>query len=80
MDVTVDGLENDVFQFLLDYAWPGNVQQLEHVIEGCLNLVYDERTIGYDHLPPSFKAKMLQPPARFHEWKTQGQNKPCLNN
>ncbi len=60
LDVTVEGLESDVFQFLLDYSWPGNVRQLEHVIEGCLNLVYDERKIGYDHLPPSFKAKMLQ--------------------
>ncbi|RXT06543.1 sigma 54-interacting transcriptional regulator [Ammoniphilus sp. CFH 90114] len=60
LDVVVDGMEDDVFHFLLHYSWPGNVRQLEHVIEGCLNLIYDESRIGYDHLPPGLKTKMLQ--------------------
>ncbi|MFY0545639.1 sigma-54 interaction domain-containing protein [Brevibacillus sp. H7] len=66
LDVTVEGIEPDVFQFFMNFPWPGNVRQLEHVIEGCLNLVYDERTICFDHLPPILKQKMLQraiPPA-----------------
>ncbi|MDR6998951.1 sigma 54-interacting transcriptional regulator [Neobacillus niacini] len=58
LDVNVGGLEPDIFQLFLDYHWPGNVRQLEHVIEGCLNLVYDEKTIGYDHLPPILKMKL----------------------
>lgn len=58
LEVSVEGLESDVFNFFLQYHWPGNVRQLEHVIEGCLNLVYDERTIGYDHLPPVLKNKI----------------------
>ncbi|MBU8878483.1 sigma 54-interacting transcriptional regulator [Bacillus sp. FJAT-29790] len=60
LDVTVEGLESDIFKFFMNYHWPGNVRQLEHVIEGCLNLVYDESMIGYDHLPPVFKNKIQQ--------------------
>ncbi|MBP0723947.1 sigma 54-interacting transcriptional regulator [Bacillus sp. RG28] len=58
LDVYVDGLEPDIYQFFMNYHWPGNVRQLEHVIEGSLNLIYDERTIGYDHLPPVLKTKI----------------------
>lgn len=65
LDVSVDGLEPDIYQYFANYHWPGNVRQLEHVIEGCLNLVYDERTIGYDHLPPIFKNKIQQHESRM---------------
>jgi arginine utilization regulatory protein len=58
LDVNVDGLEPDIFQLFMDYHWPGNIRQLEHAIEGCLNLVYDEKTIGYDHLPPILKIRL----------------------
>jgi arginine utilization regulatory protein len=58
LDVPVKGLDSDVFQFFLQYHWPGNVRQLEHVIEGCLNLVYNEQTISFDHLPAFFKNKI----------------------
>ncbi|WP_026574182.1 sigma-54-dependent Fis family transcriptional regulator [Bacillus sp. UNC438CL73TsuS30] len=60
LDVRVDGLDQDVFHYFMNFGWPGNVRQLEHVIEGCLNLVYDERTIGFNHLPPIFKNKIQQ--------------------
>jgi arginine utilization regulatory protein len=60
LDVSVDGLEPDIYQYFANYHWPGNVRQLEHVIEGCLNLVYDEHTIGFEHLPPIFKNKIQQ--------------------
>ncbi|WP_267897315.1 sigma 54-interacting transcriptional regulator [Peribacillus saganii] len=60
LDVSVDGLEFDIYHLFMNYHWPGNIRQLEHVIEGCLNLVFDERTISYDHLPPILKNKMQQ--------------------
>ncbi|MBI0581189.1 sigma 54-interacting transcriptional regulator [Neobacillus cucumis] len=60
LDVRVDGLDQDVFHYFMNYQWPGNVRQLEHVIEGCLNLVYDERTISFNHLPPIIKNKIQQ--------------------
>ena len=58
LDVDVDSLEPDIYPFFMNYHWPGNVRQLEHVIEGSLNLIYDERMIGYDHLPPVLKTKI----------------------
>ncbi len=60
LQVQVDGIDPDVYRYLLDYSWPGNVRQLEHVIEGCLNLMYDERIITFGHLPYSFRDKMIQ--------------------
>jgi len=60
LDVPVEGVEPDVFRYFMEFSWPGNVRQLEHVIEGCLNLVYDERTITCDHLPTAFKQHLLQ--------------------
>lgn len=58
--VQVDGLEDDVYRFFLDYHWPGNIRQLEHTIEGALNLIYDEKMISFEHLPPPFKNRMIQ--------------------
>jgi arginine utilization regulatory protein len=60
LGVRVDGLDDDVYHFFLDYHWPGNVRQLEHTIEGALNLIYDERTISFEQLPPTFKCKRMQ--------------------
>lgn len=60
LDVKVSWLDPDIFDFFMKFHWPGNVRQLEHVIEGCLNLVYDEHLIGYDHLPPFLKNKLKQ--------------------
>ncbi|WP_083402389.1 sigma 54-interacting transcriptional regulator [Bacillus sp. MUM 116] len=67
LDVSVDGVDQDVFRCFMTYHWPGNVRQLEHVIEGCLNLVYDERTISFNHLPPIFKNKIQQEERDFHQ-------------
>ncbi|WP_242035232.1 sigma-54 interaction domain-containing protein [Mesobacillus harenae] len=60
LDVNVHGLEKDVYQFFMNYHWPGNVRQLEHIIEGCLNLVYEEEEISYDHLPSMLKNNIVQ--------------------
>ncbi|MBO8162165.1 MAG: sigma 54-interacting transcriptional regulator [Brevibacillus sp.] len=60
LDVDVKGLDPDVYQFFLQYHWPGNVRQLEHTLEGALNLVYDEAFITINHLPPALKSKMIQ--------------------
>lgn len=63
LDMEVEGVEPDVFELFMNDPWPGNVRQLEHVIEGCLNLMYDEKRIGFEHLPAHFKQKLLHPPS-----------------
>ncbi|MGD8192711.1 sigma-54 interaction domain-containing protein [Brevibacillus ginsengisoli] len=49
MDVTDASVE--VHQFFQQYDWPGNVRELQHMIEGAMNLIIDETTINYAHLP-----------------------------
>jgi DNA-binding NtrC family response regulator len=44
----------DVLQVLIDYTWPGNVRQLESVIERAF-IMCDEETILVDHLPDEVK-------------------------
>ncbi|NME99369.1 sigma 54-interacting transcriptional regulator [Aneurinibacillus aneurinilyticus] len=60
LDVHVKKMDPDIQNFFLDYQWPGNVRQLEHAIEGCLNLIYDEDIITFEHLPPTFREQMLE--------------------
>jgi arginine utilization regulatory protein len=60
LGVEVTGIDEDVLLFFMNYHWPGNVRQLEHTIEGALNLVYDETHITVDHLPPAIKSKIMQ--------------------
>ncbi|MGG1660238.1 sigma-54 interaction domain-containing protein [Brevibacillus sp. NRS-1366] len=52
MEVT--GVSEDVMHFFLEHDWPGNVRELQHLIEGAMNLMIDETTIRYEHLPLHF--------------------------
>ncbi len=60
LGVQVTGIDEDVLLFFMNYHWPGNVRQLEHTIEGALNLIYEETHITAEHLPPAIKSKMMQ--------------------
>ncbi|MET3196786.1 sigma 54-interacting transcriptional regulator [Gottfriedia sp. OAE603] len=51
---TVTKLDDHVAQFFLQHNWPGNIRELEHMIEGAMNLVEDETTITSFHLPTRF--------------------------
>lgn len=50
----VRGLSDEVIKFFNEHDWPGNVRELQHLIEGAMNLMIDETTIGYEHLPLHF--------------------------
>jgi len=52
------GLSRDVVTLLRDYAWPGNIRELRHVIERACQAA-DGGAITLDHLP----AEMLEAPA-----------------
>jgi len=52
MEVT--GVSEEVMHFFLEHDWPGNVRELQHLIEGAMNLMVDETTIRYEHLPLHF--------------------------
>lgn len=46
----VQGVAYDVERLFYRYPWPGNIRELEHVIEGALNLM-DGRIITIEDLP-----------------------------
>lgn len=50
----VTNLDENVANFFLNHNWPGNIRELEHMIEGAMNLVENETTISTTHLPSRF--------------------------
>ncbi|MDQ0340989.1 arginine utilization regulatory protein [Caldalkalibacillus uzonensis] len=74
--MNVRGINEEVLQLFYDYDWPGNVRELEHTIEGAMNLIVDEETIDYNHLPIQFRnksklKKMDAPIARLDLWNKE---------
>jgi arginine utilization regulatory protein len=57
--MNVKGLAEDVKQSFMEYEWHGNVRELEHIIEGAMNIMMeDEEIILYSHLPYQYRNKM----------------------
>ena len=48
-------LSKPVVSILKEYNWPGNIRELENVIEQALVFIGDETEIGEKHLPESLK-------------------------
>lgn len=55
--LNVLGIDDDVLHVFEQYDWPGNIRELEHIIEGALNLIDQEEIISYIHLPIHFRNK-----------------------
>lgn len=47
------GFDNDVLELFNRYSWPGNIRQLENVVEYCVNMA-DKNVITQDDLPADF--------------------------
>lgn len=52
LKLAVAGLSPAVKKLFLDYSWPGNVRQLQHTIEGAMNIIGDEQIIREEHIIP----------------------------
>ena len=48
----IRGLSDEVKEIFYNYKWPGNVRQLEHVIEGAINILSDGDYIQKEHVKP----------------------------
>ncbi len=48
----IPGVEPKVMRWFWQYDWPGNVRQLEHMIEGAINLADPGHPIAMEHIVP----------------------------
>ena len=53
-------IDRDLMECFYQYHWPGNVRQLEHSIEGALNIIEEEETIQHYHLPSFIRNKITK--------------------
>ncbi len=58
----VSGFSDSVMDLLLNHSWPGNIRELEHVIERAYVLCNGD-TITTDHLPAEVMTSESPPPA-----------------
>jgi two-component system response regulator HydG len=58
----VTGFSDSVMDLLLNHSWPGNIRELEHVIERAYVLCNGD-TITTDHLPAEVMTAESSPPA-----------------
>ncbi|MFL8938891.1 sigma-54 interaction domain-containing protein [Rossellomorea oryzaecorticis] len=56
--LNIKGLTRKVEDTFLEYDWPGNVREMEHVIEGAFNLAGLEEMIDFYHLPIGFRQRL----------------------
>ncbi|MET3292198.1 UNVERIFIED_CONTAM: arginine utilization regulatory protein [Brevibacillus sp. OAP136] len=55
--MSVESMSEEVRRCFFDYEWLGNVRELEHVVEGAMNMMTDEPHITFSHLPYQFRRK-----------------------
>jgi len=59
-DTRVDKIDNDAMEVLLNYEYPGNIRELENIIEHAL-IVCRDNVIEPGHLPPALQGGMAAP-------------------
>ncbi len=60
----IEGIDDEVYQQLLHYNWPGNIRELENTMEYLVNIETSDRLSG-KHLPDRIK-KAVGNMAEFH--------------
>lgn len=52
-DTNIVGIDDALESKLMHYSWPGNIRELEHLIESAMNMVEPEEVyLSLDHLSP----------------------------
>ncbi|MET0960361.1 MAG: sigma 54-interacting transcriptional regulator [Psychrobacillus psychrotolerans] len=55
---TIKDIEDDVVQAFLKYEWPGNLKELELLLDEISSMVTTEQVLKFDMLPLHFKLKV----------------------
>lgn len=51
LGIYVNGISDEVIDVFMNYKWPGNIRELENVIERAINLLDTDSIIKLEHLP-----------------------------
>lgn len=51
----ITGISSQTLKKLMDYNWPGNVREMQNVLEYAVHIADDNDTITNDHLPPKLQ-------------------------
>jgi transcriptional regulator with PAS, ATPase and Fis domain len=54
LGTSVAGITNEALQIMKKYTWPGNIRELENVLERAMN-ISDDHMIYPEHLPMHLK-------------------------
>ena len=54
LDRSVTGFNDDALARVIRYGWPGNIRELENVVERCMIFAKDGQ-VGSAHLPPELR-------------------------
>lgn len=54
LGTNVQSLSPDVMSMFQSYQWPGNIRELEHLLEGALNIVGFDEELSLKHFSPAF--------------------------
>lgn len=59
LEKNIYGVSNEVMKMLESYSWPGNIRELQNVIEYCVNMSNDEEIVDVDILKNRFEINNL---------------------
>lgn len=59
LHASVEGFSDEVLALFRRYSWPGNVRQLENIVEYCVNMA-EGSIVTPEELPPSFLRELEQ--------------------
>lgn len=57
----IQGVSQQVMNIFAAYYWPGNIRELQHIIEGAFNLINSSEVIKSEHLPDYLKLRITNP-------------------
>jgi len=56
----IKSISKELAQVFSNYAWPGNIRELEHIVENLMiRASVDDKELRIDHMPPYNKALLL---------------------
>ncbi len=60
LGIYVEGISDEAIEYLQNYSWPGNIRELENVIERAINMLSSDLVIKPEHLPKRITKNKLK--------------------